>query len=298
MKKLRIVVSLPNDNAYQHEQKAVARSTSQRLGLDLQVIQADDDSITQGQQLLKIVESSAEARPDAILVEPLSVTGLRRVAEAAVAKGIAWVMSNSEVDYITQLRKSPSVPVFMVTQGQREIGQLQGKQLAALLPQGGSVLYIEGPSTSSVALQRREGMENTKPRNIRLTTLHSNWNEENAYQITSTRLQLASSRRESFDLVAAQSHEIALGARKAFRNIDDPEQREKWLGLRFIASGIPGQVKPLVDGGVLAAAVVTSVTMEVAMRLLVRAIETQLLPPERNVVEATSYPDLEKLAAK
>jgi ribose transport system substrate-binding protein len=298
MKKLRIVVSLPNDNAYQGEQKAVARSTAQRLGLDLQVIQAADDSTTQSQQLLKILESSAETGPNAFLVEPLSVTGLRRVAEAAVAKGIAWVMSNSEVDYITQLRKSPSVPVFTVTQGQREIGQLQGKQLAALLPQGGSVLYIEGPTTSSVALQRREGMETTKPRNIRLTTIHSNWNEENAYQIASARLQLASSRGESFDLVAAQSHEIALGARKAFRNIDNPEQREKWLGLRFIASGIPGQVKPLVDGGVLAAAVVTSVTMEVALRLLVRAIETQLLPAERNVVEATSYPDLEKMAAR
>jgi ribose transport system substrate-binding protein len=298
MKKLRIVVSLPNDNAYQHEQKSVARSTAQRLGLDLQVIQAADDSATQSQQLLKIVESSAEAPPNAFLVEPLSVTGLRRVAEAAVAKGIAWVMSNSEVDYIKHLRKSPSVPVFTVTQGQREIGQLQGKQLAALLPEGGSVLYIEGPSMSSVAIQRREGMESAKSRNIRITAIHSDWNEESAYQSASTRLQLASSRGESFDLVAAQSHELALGARKAFRNIDNLELREKWLGLRFIGSGISGQVKPLVDAGVLAAAVVTSVTMEVALKLLVRAIETQILPAERNVVEATSYPDLKKMAAR
>lgn len=298
MKKLRIVVSLPNDNAYQHEQKSVARSTAQRLGLVLQVIQAADDSATQSQQLLKIVESSAEAPPNAFLVEPLSVTGLRRVAEAAVAKGIAWVMSNSEVDYIKHLRKSPSVPVFTVTQGQREIGQLQGKQLAALLPEGGSVLYIEGPSMSSVAIQRREGMESAKSRNIRITAIHSDWNEESAYQSASTRLQLASSRGESFDLVAAQSHELALGARKAFRNIDNLELREKWLGLRFIGSGISGQVKPLVDAGVLAAAVVTSVTMEVALKLLVRAIETQILPAERNVVEATSYPDLKKMAAR
>ena len=298
MKRLRIVVSLPNDNAYQHEQKVVARSTAQRLGLDLQVIQAADDSTAQSQQLLKILESSAETGPNAFLVEPLSVTGLRRVAEAAVAKGIAWVMSNSEVDYIKHLRKNPRVPVFTVTQGQREIGQLQGKQLAALLPQGGSVLYVEAPSMSSVSVQRREGMESAKSRYIRITTIHSNWNEESAYQSASTRLQLASSRGESFDLVAAQSHELALGARKAFRNIDNPEQREKWLGLRFIASGISGQVKPLVDGGVLAAAVVTSVTMEVALKLLVRAIETQVLPAERNVVEATSYPDLEKMAAR
>ena len=298
MKRLRIVVSLPNDNAYQHEQRAAAKSAAQRLGLDLQVIQAADDSTTQNQQLLKIAESSADTLPNGFIVEPLSATGLRRVAETAVAKGIAWVMSNSEVDYIKQLRKNPTVPVFTVTQGQREIGLLQGKQLAALLPQGGSVFYVEGPSMSSVAVQRREGMESTKPRNIRVTTIQSNWNEESAYQSARARLQLAASRGEDFDLVAAQSHELALGARKAFRSIDNQEQREKWLRLSFIGSGVPGQAKPLVDGGVLAAAVITSVTMELALKLLVRAIETRVQPAERNAVEALSYPDLEKVAEK
>jgi ribose transport system substrate-binding protein len=298
MKRLRIVVSLPNDNSYQHEQRAAAKSAAQRLGLDLQVIQAADDSTTQNQQLLKIIESSADTLPNAFIVEPLSATGLRRVAEAAVSKGIAWVMSNSEVDYIKQLRKSPGVPVFTVTQGQREIGLLQGKQLAALLPQGGSVLYAEGPSMSSVAVQRREGMETTKPRNMRITTIHSNWNEESAYQSAATRLGLAVSRGENFDLVAGQSHELALGARKAFRGINNQEQREKWLGLPFIGSGIAGQVKPLVDGGVLAAAVITSVTMELALKLLMRAFETRVQPAERSVVDALSYPELEKLAEK
>ncbi len=298
MKKLRVVVSLPNDNAYQREQKAAAKSIAQRLGIDLQVIQAADEATTQSQQLLRIVESPADAWPNAFIVEPLSATGLRRVAEAAVAKGIAWIMSNSEVDYISQLRKNPAVPVFTVTQGQREIGQLQGKQLAALLPEGGSVFFVEGPSTSAVAAQRREGMESTKPRNIRVTTISSNWNEESASQGAAARLKLAVSRGENFDLVAAQSHELALGARKAFRNIDNLEQREKWLGLRFIGSGIAGQVKPLVDGGVLAAAVVTSVTMDLAFKTLVRALETRVQPAERSVVEALSYPDLEKLAAR
>ena len=53
MKRLRIVVSLPNDNAYQHEQGVVAKLAGERLGLDLQVIHAEDDSITQSQQLLR-----------------------------------------------------------------------------------------------------------------------------------------------------------------------------------------------------------------------------------------------------
>ena len=86
-----------------------------------------------------------------------------RVAEAAVAKGIGWVISNSDVDYLKNLRGDPKVPAFAVTQGQREIGRIQGKQLAALLPQGGSVLYIEGPSTSSVAMQRHAGIEDATP---------------------------------------------------------------------------------------------------------------------------------------
>jgi len=298
MKKLRIVVSLPNDNAYQHEQKVVAKSIGVRMGLDVQVIQADDDSATQSQQLLKIIESPAASWPNAFLVEPVSATGLRRVAEGAVADGIGWVISNSDVDYIKQVRKNPRVPAFIVTQGQREIGQLQGKQLAALLPQGGSVLYIEGPSMSSVAIQRREGMESAKPRDVRITTIRSQWSEESANQSAGARLQQALSRAEKFDLVAGQTHELALGARKAFRNIDNQEQREKWLRLPFIGIGISNQVKPLIDGGVLTAAVITSVTMELALRLLARAIETQVQPPERSVVEALSYPDLDKLAAK
>jgi ABC-type sugar transport system substrate-binding protein len=295
MRKLRIVISLPNDNAYQHEQGAVAKATGERLGLDLKVIHANDDPITQSQQLLQIIQSPSIARPNAFVVEPVTATGLRRVAEAAVAEGIGWAISNSDVDYVKHLRKSPQVPVFTVTQGQNEIGQLQGKQLAAFLAHRGSVLYIAGPSMSSVAAQRREGMETTKPKNVQITTLRSKWSEESAYQSASSWLKLATSRAEKFDLVAGQTHELALGARKALQNTANPEQQERWLGMPFLGIGIASQVRPLVDGHILAAAVITSVTMELAIRMLVRALETQVQPPERSIVETSSYPELDKL---
>jgi len=298
MKKLRIVVSLPNDNAYQHEQGVIAKTTGERLGLDMQVIRADDDSITQSQQLLKIIQSSAEARPNALIVEPVTATGLRRVAEAAVAAGIAWVISNSDVDYVQQLRKSPRVPVFTVTQGQHEIGRLQGKQIAALLPQGGAVLCVEGPTMSFVAVQRHEGMDIAKPRNVQTTTLRSKWSEESAFQSTGAWLKLATSRAEKFSLVAGQTHELAVGARKALLSTESPEQQKKWLETPFLGIGIASQVKPLVNGRILTAAVVTSVTMDIAIRTLVKAFETQAQPPERTVVEASSFPDLDKLATK
>jgi ABC-type sugar transport system substrate-binding protein len=295
MPRPRIVVSLPNDNAYQHEQGAVAKSTGQRLGLDVEVLHANDDSITQSQQLLKIIQSRS-AKPSALLVEPSSGTGFPRVAEAAIAEGIAWVVSNTEVDYVKRIRAATRVPVFTVSQGQCEIGRLQGQQLAALLPQGGSVLCIEGPSTSIVAEQRHKGVENTKPPNVQMTTIRSKWSEEGACQSTSAWLRLATSRAEKFDLVAGQTHELALGARKALRDIDHQEQK-KWQGLRFIGVGISSQVRPLVSKQVLTAAVITSVTMELALTMLVRAFETQIQPPERNFVEASLFPDLEKLTA-
>ncbi|MBZ5503495.1 MAG: substrate-binding domain-containing protein [Acidobacteriia bacterium] len=298
MARMRIVVSLPNDNAYQHEQGTAAKLAAERLGLDVQVLQADNDSIVQSQQLLEIIQSRSEPRPGAFLVEPVTAMGLRRVAEVAVAQGMAWVVSNSDVDYVKDLRKDPRVPVFMVSQGQQEIGQLQGQQLAALLPQGGSVLYIQGPSSSSVAVQRHEGMETTKPRNVQITTLRSKWSEEGACESAGAWLRLATSRAEKFHLVAGQTHELALGARKAFQSLDNREQQKRWLALPFLGIGIASQVKPLVNNHVLAAAVITSLTMELAMEMLVRAIEKRVQPPERSLVEASSYPDLAKLAAR
>jgi len=151
---------------------------------------------------------------------------------------------------------------------------------------------------SSVAAQRHEGMESTKPRNVQLTTLRSKWGEESACQSVGGWLRLATSRAEKFDLVVGHTHELALGARKAFQNIDNQEQQKRWLGLPFLGIGISSQVKPLVDGRVLAAAVITSLTMELALKILVRALETHVQPPQCSFVEASSYPDLEKLAAR
>jgi ribose transport system substrate-binding protein len=298
MKKLRVVVSLPNDNAYQHEQASVAKATGELLGLELQILRANDDSITQSQQLLEVIQARKEDRPNAILVEPVTATGLRRVAEAAASEGIAWVISNSDVDYVRQLSKTARAPIFTVSQGQNEIGRLQGKQMAALLPKGGSVLMIEGPGMSSVSVQRHEGMETARPKNVQLTLLRSKWSEEHAAQSVIAWLKLATSRAEKYQLIAGQTHELALGARKAFQSVADADQAKRWQELPFIGIGIASQVKPLVDRHILSAAVITSVTMELGLRLLVRALESKVHPPERSIVEVASYPELEKLCPR
>jgi ABC-type sugar transport system substrate-binding protein len=206
MQKLRIVVSLPNDNAYQHEQGVVATATGKRLGIDLEVIRARDDSITQSQQLLEIIQSRPEARPDAFLVEPVTAPGLSRVAEAA---GIAWAISNSGVDYVQRLRKNPKIPAFTVTQGQYEIGRLQCSLPQCCLGAARSC-SLRGQAQVSLRSSGTQGMDTAKPGNVQLTTLRSKWNGGSAYQRVAAWLKLATSRAEKFNLVVGQTHELAL----------------------------------------------------------------------------------------
>ena len=72
MKRLRVVVSLiTQDNDYQVEQAAAAEDAARRLGVDVEIVYADADSIQQSQQILKFVQDVPEARPDGIIFEPV-----------------------------------------------------------------------------------------------------------------------------------------------------------------------------------------------------------------------------------
>ncbi len=92
MKKLKFVVSLTtNDNDYQIEQAAAAEDAARRLGVDVQLLYADNDAIMQSQQLLKIIQSNSDSHPDGIIFEPVGGTAMPQVAKAAAAAGIGWV---------------------------------------------------------------------------------------------------------------------------------------------------------------------------------------------------------------
>ena len=158
MKRLSFVVSLTNnDNDYQQEQAAAAERAGRRLGVDVKIIHASNDALTQSQQLLHYVQDSGVVRPDAIMFEPAGGTAFPQVARAAAAAGIGWVVLNHEVDYILELRRSFKVPIFAASSDHVEVGKIQGQQFEALLPKGGSILYIEGPANSSAAKERTAG---------------------------------------------------------------------------------------------------------------------------------------------
>ena len=183
MKKLNFVVSLTtNDNDYQMEQAISAEETANRLGVTVQIIYADNDSIAQSQQLLKIIQSRSDSHPDGVIFEPVGGTALPQVARAAASAGIGWVILNRDVDYTSELRKAHRVPVFAITSDHDEIGRIQGRQLGALLPKGGSVLYVQGPSESLAARQRTSGLYETKPADVQVKLLKGQWSRSQLIQ--------------------------------------------------------------------------------------------------------------------
>jgi ABC-type sugar transport system substrate-binding protein len=298
MKRLNFLVSLTNnDNDYQQEQAAAAEKAARRLGVEVKIIHADNDALAQSQQLLHYVQDSSVARPDAIVFEPAGGTAFPQVARAAAAAGIGWVVLNHEVDYILELRRTYKVPVFAITSDHVEVGKIQGQQFGALLPDGGSILYIEGPANSSAAKDRTKGMNQTKPANIQVKTMRANWTEESAYRTVSSWLRLRTSQESRIDLVGAQDDSMAVGARKAFSEIAESE-RARWMKIPITGcDGMPKTGQAWVRNGTLAATIFIRPNTDLAIEMLVEAFKGGMAAlPERKVTQPESVPSLQELA--
>ncbi len=283
------------ENAYQQDQAAAASEAARRLGAHVQILYADNDAITQSQQLLNVIQSSsADSRPDAIVCHPVGTT-LKQVAREAMARGIGWALLNREDDYLTELRNA-DMPTFCVTVDQEEVGRIQGRQFGVLLPRGGLVLYILGPSMNPVFKQRAAGMESTKPSNIQVTTLRGNLTEQSGHDAVTAWLKLKTSRATRVSLVAGQNDNMAIGARKAFEEILSGEERERWSTLPYTGcDASPRAGQEWLRTGLLTASVFLPPTAGVAVETLVQAIQTKKQPPLRKQLTPESYPPMGSL---
>jgi ABC-type sugar transport system substrate-binding protein len=297
MKKLKFVVSLIEEkNDYQREQAAAAEEAAQRLNVDAKIIYAENDAITQSQQLLEMIQSSGE-RPDGIVVHPAG-TGLAQVATAAVSAGIGWALLNRDVEYLGALRRNYRVPVFAVTVDQEEVGRIQGHQFGALMPQGGIALYILGPSTNPASAQRLNGMQATKPANVQVRTLRGRWTEESGYEAVNAWLRLSTSHHTPIALISSQNDYMALGARKAFEENTEGAERERWAKVPYTGcDAVRATGQAWVLKGLLAASVVVPPTAGLALELFTRALQSGSAPPERTFCAPISFPAIEKLGA-
>ena len=293
MTQLRVLLSLVTaDNDYQREQASAAQAAASRAGVDLRVVYAGGDAITQTKQLLAVLQTPPDDRPHAIVVEPAG-TAMPQVAKAAVQYEIGWLVVNRAADYLAELRAGAKVPVAGIELDNVEVGRLQGLQFAALLPNGGSVLYLEGPSTD-VSKQRRAGTLQTLPSNVELQSARGRWTAESGAQALSIRLGLRGARVP--DLVGSQNDDMAMGARQAVEALPAGPQRDHWLSIPYTgADGVPASGQAWVQQHLLAATIVTPPLAGLAIEMLARSVASGQPMPVHTPVQPTSYPPISEL---
>ncbi len=297
-KKLNFLVSLiTSDNDYQVEQAKAAEEVAQRVGAAVQIMYAGNDPISQSQQLLAVIQSASN-HPDGIVVEPAGGTAFPHVARAAAAAGIGWAVLNREADYVGELRRTARVPVFGVSSNHLEVGRIQGRQIGALVPRGGTVLHIQGPSTTAAARYRSLGIEQTKPANVKLIQFKGNWTSESAYKAISSWMQLSTSKKTPIDMVCAQNDDMAMGARRAFQEHADTSVRDKWLKVPFTGcDGLPNTGQAYVRSGLLAATVVIPPNTSAAIEMLVEGLQSGRQPTELLLTTPASLPAIDELSS-
>ncbi len=297
MGKIRILVSLTtNDNDYQIEQAQSAEQTAGKLGVSAEITFANNDAINQSTQILRAIQAAPEDRPSAIVFEPVGGTALPQVARAAAAANIGWAVLNRDASYIEELRRTSTAAIFAISSDHAEIGRIQGRQFAALLPRGGAVLYVQGPSENSAAKERTLGMQETKPANIQIIALRAQWTEESSQRSVRSWLKLSTSQKATVDLIGAQDDSMAVGARKAFEELPNEADRERWLKLAFTGcDGLPKTGQAWVRSGLLAATIFVPPNTGQAIEMFVQAIQQKKRPPERVFTVPTSIPSLEAL---
>lgn len=295
MKKLKFVLLVVENNDYQAEQTVAAKQAAFECEAELQVIQTGHDAVSQSQEVLNLLYKPSGARPNGILFEPVG-TPLAQAAKIAATAGVGWVVLNREVDYIHELRVHGTTPCFSITTDHGEVGRIQGEQIGRLLPNGGSVLYIQGPSDNKAAVRRGEAMQSAKPANVEVRVLKGLWTEESAYHAVASWLKLNVSKESGYGVVGAQNDAMALGARRAFEELTSSTDHERWLSLPFIGcDGLTKTGKVYVQRGILTATVVIPANAGQAIKELVKALTTGQQPHECIFTSPSSYPSIAAL---
>jgi len=266
------------------------------MAANIEIIYADNDPVNQSQQILSAIQKKNHDIA-AVISEPVG-TGMLQVAEAATKAGIAWAVVNREIDYAGRLQMSTGLPVFEVGVDQKAVGHIHAAQLAKLLPNGGTVLYVEGPASHSAAKLRLQGTMEKKPSNIELKNLKGNWTEESGHKTLASWLKLSTSKSHGFSVVLAQNDAMAIGARKAFSEIGDTSERSAWLNMPHLGcDGLVETGQQYVRRGLLAATAVCPLAAGIALEMYLKARTSASLPPERTLAPPTSFPAIDALHA-
>jgi ABC-type sugar transport system substrate-binding protein len=293
----RIALFLRADrNDYQELLLQDARAAAQRCGLPLGTLMGQNDAAQQQRQIRDCFDEPAAGRPAALVVFPVSESGILPLAQTAARLGIGWVTLNRSTDFMEQLRLDyPALPLFCVNPDQLEIGRIQGKQVKAFIPNGGQVVCIQGPTAVPSAQLRLAGLKQELEGTGTILSVHvADWSFAGGADAAKRWMDSPAGGNVRDCVVLGQNDEMALGARTVIKGAS--VRRPELASLRFAGcDGTPGFGQRLVAEGQLDATVVVPSTSGVAVEQLAAVLRGRSPPMHDFSPVVTSLPDLSQL---
>ncbi len=289
-----LVLLISEKQEFQQLQAEDARAAGRRVGLEVEVLYADKDPRVQLRQIAEATGAPEPSRPAGIVVEPASSVGLENAARTAAQAGVGWVLLGDRPPAIERVQKEfPDRLVACVGTDNDGVGRIQAALVRAILPGGGGVLYVEGPSVSGPAVHRREattkGLEGTRIEILKV--LSGDWTEASAEKAATLWLKLWAKKKP--DLVGAQNDEMAVGVRKAVLALQPTWKDVPYVGV----DGLPNGGQRLVREGVLAATVITPSPTGRGVELVAAALRGDKVPPFA-LMPPQPFPAPEELARR
>ncbi len=112
-----------------------------------------------------VVRKRLAASPvDAVVAEPASVATAGLILKHLKGKTGLVLLNVWDPSFETDLAAWGSgLPTGTISQPQLRIGEIQGRQVSAAMPEGANVLVVTGPPRSSAARERLEGLRSDRP---------------------------------------------------------------------------------------------------------------------------------------
>jgi ABC-type sugar transport system substrate-binding protein len=288
----------PFDRALEAEGERVALELGRDgFSIRLEVHHAKGSEASQLRQMEADARSAGPG--DLFVVIPINQDGAYRIVGEILtqcADAVCVFLQQSLPRLLQGQRAKNPRRLFSVAADQLEIGRIQARQLAALVPgRKGSILYVQGRENSYGTRHRTKGLleELARTPEVRLQgfRVHGDWTPESVRPAVEAWRRLGS-RLEQIQAAAAQNDEMAIALAEIVR-----ENR-----LTIPVTGVDGlsNGKKAVEQGRLAATVVQPLGISHALRvyrdLCEGKPEASLIPADGNILEAPkSYPELIRL---
>ena len=298
MNHARVAILLINDsNEYQQLIRRDAEDAARASELALEVHVAGNDVAEQIRQLYACVKREPDMQPKFLFLFPVRDGSLEYALRDVARAGIGCAILNRRPKYVDEVRAEfPAAPLGTISPDQVEIGRIQGRQAAALLPRGGFILYVMGPGVASAAQDRLDGFRG-ELRGVAVdhSVVHGDWDPELSKGAVLKWLRLVLVSNQRVDLVVCQNDAMAVGAASALAIASREMNRPELAGVKVTGvDGLPNIGQRLVTDGMLAATIVQPSTGQPAIEWAAAWLAGRSAPPDVTL-PVSSFPRLELL---